>query len=311
MHLAERRWRGKTVSGKQVSAQHVSRQYLSMDQRLFVPADTQAILWDLDGTLVDSFQFDLDVCGRIMSKHAGRPIEIPEQLLREGFALSGIDFWTFLFKSLAVSAEPQACKTAFSDWASERTSRAFALNEGVQDVLEAARRAGLRQAVVSNNPQQEVAQIVTNSGVLEYFDLIVGNDGSGRAKKPAPDSYLFAASRFGIAPGKCAAIEDSVLGLRAAHAAGTYAIGIASGVERFDSLHLSGLADVCYAKLSRCCITSAKNQSKIASVPSDDITALIAGLASATTALHVEWNNNNWALLGVQIGTRLSTPQTT
>ena len=77
---------------------------MSLADRLFLPPDTAAILWDLDGTLVDSLQFDLMVCSRILSDHAGRAIEIPQPVLREGFALSGSDFWAFLFKSLDVHA---------------------------------------------------------------------------------------------------------------------------------------------------------------------------------------------------------------
>ena len=74
-------------------------------------------------------------------------------------------------------------------------------------VLSAARAAGLRQAVVSNNPQDEVVKILANSGLLDSFDVVAGNDGSGRAKKPAPDSYLFAAKALGLGGGRCGAVE--------------------------------------------------------------------------------------------------------
>ncbi|HEX5999705.1 MAG TPA: HAD family phosphatase [Hyphomicrobiaceae bacterium] len=224
---------------------------LSLDDRLHLPAGTAAILWDLDGTLVDSFGLDLEVCGRILSEHAGRSVAIPVPVLREGFAMSGSDFWPFLFRSLDILAPAAALEAAHDEWLAQRLERAFPVNAGIPEILGAARAAGLRQAVVSNNPQNEVVQILANSGLLDRFDVVAGNDGSGRAKKPAPDSYLYAAAALGLNPGKCAAVEDSVLGLTAARASGAYVVAVASGAELFETLKASGLADACYPGFTR------------------------------------------------------------
>jgi HAD superfamily hydrolase (TIGR01509 family) len=224
---------------------------ISLDDRLLLPPETAAILWDLDGTLVDSFGFDLEVCAHILSAHAGRPIAIPEAVLRQGFALSGSDFWAFLFQSLDVHAPAGALEAAHEEWLAQRLVRAFPVHEGTGEVLSAARAAGLWQAVVSNNPQDEVVTILANCGLLARFDAVAGNDGSGRAKKPAPDSYLYAAGALGVEPARCAAIEDSVLGLTAARAAGTYVVAVATGAELFEALEASGLADACYRSFAR------------------------------------------------------------
>ena len=224
---------------------------ISLDDRLFLPADTAAILWDLDGTLVDSFGLDLEVCAGILSKQAGRPITIPQPLLREGFAMSGSDFWAFLFQSLDVHAPVHALEAAHEEWLAQRLVRAFPVNEGIPEILDAARAAGLRRAVVSNNPQDEVVKILANSGLLNRFDVVAGNDGSGRAKKPAPDSYLYAAAALGLEPARCAAVEDSVLGLTAARASGAYVVAVATGAELLETLAASGLADACYRRFAR------------------------------------------------------------
>jgi HAD superfamily hydrolase (TIGR01509 family) len=280
--------------------------HISLDDRLFLPADTAAILWDLDGTLVDSFKFDLLVCARILSVHAGRTIDIPEPLLREGFALSGSDFWSHLFRSLDLDAPAQALEAAHADWLAQRLVQAFPINKGVRAVLGAARAAGLRQAVVSNNPQNEVVKILGNSGLLDAFELVAGNDGSGRAKKPAPDSYLYAAGALGIDATRCAAIEDSVLGLRAARAAGMHVIGVASGAEAFATLKAAGLADACYTQLTRCCVARAPGAGLSAiQTPCEQISALLEGLSSHAPPLHVKWNNDDWALLGAMVGAEM------
>jgi HAD superfamily hydrolase (TIGR01509 family) len=224
---------------------------ISLDDRLLLPPDTAAILWDLDGTLVDSFGLDLEVCGRILSAQAGHPVAIPEPVLREGFAMSGSDFWAFLFRSLGVPATAEALHAAHDAWLAERLGRAFPVHAGILEILAAARAKGLRQAVVSNNPQDEVVKILDNSGLLDRFEVVAGNDGSGRAKKPAPDSYVFAARSLGLDPATCAAVEDSVLGLRAARASGAYVVAVATGPELLETLKSSGLADVCYPSFGR------------------------------------------------------------
>jgi HAD superfamily hydrolase (TIGR01509 family) len=282
----------------------VPTQRISLDDRLFLPPGTAAILWDLDGTLVDSFRFDLDVCARILSSRAGRPIHIPDRLLREGFAMSGADFWRFLFTSLDVEASAGALESAHADWLAGRLEQAFPINEGVREVVAAARAADLRQAVVSNNPQDEVERILANSGLADSFDLVAGNDGSGRAKKPAPDSYLYAAGMLGFDTSRCAAVEDSVLGLTAARASGGHVIAIASGAESFATLKASGLADVCYTRLTRCRVAWLGEGSASVTTPSDDVSALLRGLAGDAEALHVAWNNDDWAHLGASVAVR-------
>ena len=53
--------------------------------------------------------------------------------MREGFALSGSDFWPFLFKSLNVSAPPEALEAAHDEWLAQRLVRAFPINEGIPE----------------------------------------------------------------------------------------------------------------------------------------------------------------------------------
>src|SRR5262249_18200922 len=150
-----------------------------------------------------------------------------------------------------LQAPAGALESAHEEWLAQRLVRAFPVHEGILEVLAAARAAGLRQAVGSNNPQDEGVKILANSGLLDRFDVVAGSDGCGRAKKPARDSYLFAARSLGVGPARCAAVEDSVLGLRAARAAGAYVIAVATGAEHLETLKASGLADACYARFAQ------------------------------------------------------------
>ena len=276
----------------------MQNQYVNIENRIFLPEATQAVLWDLDGTLVDSFTFDLKVCSKIISQYAGRQLTISEQLLREGFPLAGMDFWHFLFEGVGLRADENLTSQAFRDWIALRLVEPFPLHEGIAEILPAIRKHGLRMAVVSNNPQSEVIQIAQNSGILSWFDLLVGNDGEGRAKKPEPDSYIYAAEMLGVPVEQCVVIEDSVLGLKSGKAAQAYTIGVASGAEAFDQLVASSLADVCFSKFHPCVCGAIEGEASEVTLPDNAVALLLkSALGCSDKAIRIIWNNNNWPLL--------------
>ena len=75
----------------------------------------------------------------------------------------------------------------------------------------------------SNRPLIEV--VLERAGIAEHFAAVVSSEEVARGK-PAPDVYLEAARRLGVAPARCAAVEDSSNGIRAAHAAGMRVIAL-------------------------------------------------------------------------------------
>jgi HAD superfamily hydrolase (TIGR01509 family) len=103
-----------------------------------------------------------------------------------------------------------------------------------------ADRGPLGLATSSNRPILEL--VLELAGLTEYFQVTVSSEEVGRGK-PAPDVYLEAARRLGVAPELCAAIEDSHNGIRSAHAAGMRVIAIPNREFPPDEESL-GLADV-------------------------------------------------------------------
>jgi beta-phosphoglucomutase family hydrolase len=86
-------------------------------------------------------------------------------------------------------------------------------------------------AVVSGSRRNSVVGSLTALGLLDKFDTIVSAEDYKNAK-PAPDAFLLAAARLGVAPADCLVFEDTDLGIQAATAAGMAAIKIASPQER-------------------------------------------------------------------------------
>lgn len=95
----------------------------------------------------------------------------------------------------------------------------IALMPGALALVEWLSAAGLPMAVATSTRRARATLQLGNAGLLRHFCAVVGGDEVTQGK-PAPDIYLEAAARLGVAPATCLALEDSAPGYRAAHAAG-------------------------------------------------------------------------------------------
>lgn len=91
--------------------------------------------------------------------------------------------------------------------------------QGAPEVVRELHRRGIPLAAASNSPAPRVRRMLTSIGIGACFSAIAGID-EVRAGKPAPDVYLLACERLGLAPGRCLAIDDSPTGIASAAAAG-------------------------------------------------------------------------------------------
>jgi HAD superfamily hydrolase (TIGR01509 family) len=219
---------------------------MTLAGRLDIPADAEALLFDMDGVLIDSLAQDYALAGELLGPYAEPGARIDPEVIRRWFALALDDFWVKVAADCGVSLPPGALHDIVERHERLRRETAPTVHDGIIDVLAAAGTAGLDRAVVSNNPQSEVERILAGGGLLASFDTVVGNDEPGLRRKPAPDPYLAAARRLGRPPQRCVAIEDSVLGLESAHSAGCHVIGVATGADTYAALAASGYADRCY-----------------------------------------------------------------
>ena len=108
---------------------------------------------------------------------------------------------------------------------------AMPLMPGVEDVLADAAAAGLKTAVASSSSEDWVGPFLRQHGIAEQLDAICTRDDVANVK-PAPDLFLLAAERMRVSPARCVVFEDSPNGLRAAHAAGMWAIAVPNALTR-------------------------------------------------------------------------------
>ena len=176
-----------------------------------------AVIFDLDGTLLATEQMTIET-GEAALARMGRPA--PEGLLA---SLVGIDEPTsrgMLRDQLGADFDFARLDRLWAEALIERRDRdGIPLRPHVATLLEALRAAGLPFAIATSSTADQAREKLAAAGLTDSFDIVVTRS-DVPSPKPAPDVYLLAADRLGIAPGRCLAFEDSDVGARAARAAG-------------------------------------------------------------------------------------------
>jgi beta-phosphoglucomutase family hydrolase len=101
------------------------------------------------------------------------------------------------------------------------------LAPGIVDLLKELKSRGVRTAIGSSGPPENIALVLDAGKLRSMFDAVV-NGSEVKRGKPAPDVFLLAAKRMGVPPGRCAVIEDAPPGIAAAVVAGMLPIGVAT-----------------------------------------------------------------------------------
>ena len=181
------------------------------------PRSIEAILFDMDDTLVDSEQAWIAAADRLWAEAGGRnrapviPGGTVDDLVRAHLAE---------FADADAAAATDRLRTLLD----EELERRVRPMPGAVDLLERLDPA-LPIAVASNSPSAVVQRTVAALGWSRRLSAALGADDVARPK-PAPDLYLEAARRCGAAIDRCVAVEDSPMGARAALAAGAFLITI-------------------------------------------------------------------------------------
>ena len=116
---------------------------------------------------------------------------------------------------------------------------------GANELVGFLKQNGIRMGVASGTRDKLVGKKLSIVGLLDNFECVVGGD-SVKNGKPAPDIFLLAAERMGVAPENCFVFEDSPNGIRAAYAAGMKCIGVPDTVDFSDDI-----TELLFAKLER------------------------------------------------------------
>lgn len=186
-------------------------------------SNERAVLWDLDGTLIDSRRQHWQAWHATMAD--------------EGFALTEEQFAaTFgqrndrVLRTLLGPELPPGEITRISE-AKEALYRELISSEGIsllpgaEDWLARLRATGWRQALASSAPRQNIAAILAALGLDGTFAAVVGSEDVQRGK-PDPQVFLIAAEQLAVAPARCIVVEDAHAGIAAAQQGGMRTIAV-------------------------------------------------------------------------------------
>jgi HAD superfamily hydrolase (TIGR01509 family) len=208
-----------------------------------VNSTTAAVIFDCDGTLVDSEPLARRAWERALAPHA---YAIRDD---EYAGLIGMPFphvHAYFAERIAGLEEPGALWTIYSGALFELIDSELETFPDALETLRGLRAAGVAVAVASSSVRERLGRTLLRAGLQDAFAVSIAGDEVEHGK-PAPDMFLAAAAGLGIEPARCAVVEDSAPGVAAGLAAGMRTVGVVrAGV---DAGALAG-ADVVLAKLS-------------------------------------------------------------
>ncbi len=194
----------------------------------------RVLLFDLDGTLAETDSLHLPTWVEALLPHG---IEVDETFYRDNISgRANAEIVGNLLPNLSAREGREIVETKEAGFR-ERAGDLEPL-PGLLDFLEGAKERGLRTALVTNAPEENVGAVLLALGLEDFFDAVVPAE-EVRAAKPDPEPYRTALERLGAGPEGALAFEDSVSGIASAVGAGIPTVGIAS-TQRPERLRQAG-----------------------------------------------------------------------
>lgn len=181
----------------------------------------EAVVFDMDGVLVDSEHVWDDVREQLAAERGGR---WSDRAQRDMMGMSSPEWSRYMHDEIGLAEPPEEINRIVVERMLGRYSGGPPLIEGAVD---AVRRlaAEWRLAIASSSNRELIDAVLDSTPLGPLFELTVSSEQVARGK-PAPDVYLETARRLGVDPTRTAAIEDSHNGIRAAKAAGMRTLAI-------------------------------------------------------------------------------------
>ena len=186
----------------------------------------QAVLWDMDGTIVDTEPYWFAAEHAVVAEHGDY---WSDDLARSVVGFDLLDSGRFMIEHGGVRLTPHEIVELLLDSVVSELKREVPWRPGARELLADVRTAGIPTALVTMS-WRRFADEVVNALPAGSFDASVVGDDVERGK-PHPDAYLLAAERLGVDITKCVAIEDSPTGVASALAAGAIVLAVPHHVD--------------------------------------------------------------------------------
>lgn len=187
------------------------------------PMDIEALIFDMDGTMIDSMPFHAQSWVTFTQRH-GLQVEV-DDLMRRTTGRTGHECMHELFGRPIAADEARALVHEKETLYRELFAPVFAEVAGFKQFEQAARARGLKIGVGTAGDQHNIAFAMVHLQLPQAPHAVAGGD-EGLAGKPEPDIFLAAAQRMQVSPARCIVFEDAPFGIEAARRAGMHAVAV-------------------------------------------------------------------------------------
>lgn len=183
-----------------------------------------AVVFDCDGTLADTEPISDRAWTDVLGGYGYTPTR------EDALATIGLPFdRTFgHFSTKAALGDPVVFRRALRERFLARLDTELSVFEDAVGVLREVAATGFPVAVASSSSRSHVERILARGQITELVTVVVGAEDVAR-HKPHPEPYLLAATKLGVPPQRCRAVEDTAVGVASAQAAGMYTVAVVRG----------------------------------------------------------------------------------
>ncbi len=180
----------------------------------------EAIIFDFDGTLVDSERITYELVSPVVSKYLGRPFTVDEVNKLRGVV------WKETFRKWFPDRHKELNAEISERWAS--ANPVLPMYPGVKGLLASLNHRGIRMGIASSRERESLIGSLKRLSIDAYFEAVVGQEDTP-VHKPNPDPLLLAMSIMGIDGDSCIYIGDQVTDILASRSAGMLSGGASWG----------------------------------------------------------------------------------
>lgn len=186
------------------------------------PEKNKAVIWDMDGVIVDSAQYHYEAWRYVFKK---RGVDFTGEHFRRHFGQRNDTIIRSALGDNVSQAEIDAIAFEKEEEYRRRVKGNIRALPGAIELIKSLDEGGFCMAVASSAPPENIQMILRELGIGGYFQAVVyGRE--VKHGKPNPEAYLLAARKLGIEPAGCMVIEDAVAGVTGAKRAGMCCIGV-------------------------------------------------------------------------------------
>ena len=178
--------------------------------------DKKAVIFDLDGTLVDSMwmwkAIDIEYLGKF-------GISLPSTLQKDIEGMSFSETAVYFKETFQIPDSLDEIKADWNRMAYDKYTKEVDFKKGAIKLLEICIQKGIKLGIATSNSRELVDATMEALGAKQYFDCIMTSCEVDKGK-PAPDIYLAVAKKLGVQPDECLVFEDIEMGILAGKSAG-------------------------------------------------------------------------------------------